>query len=194
VTDGERFAVYPYLHAFPRDPLQRAGPPPPDPPRFVLDAHLRRLAVYLRLLGIDTSWWPGADDPDLARVSGEEERILLTRDLGLLKRSAVSHGRFVRARKPREQLSEVVARYGLADHAHPFSRCVRCNGVVEDVPKADVLDRLEERTRRFYHRFRRCPGCNRLFWRGSHYTRMRWIVETVLPDWHDPRDPQVSHA
>ncbi len=194
VAAGERISAYPHLHAFGRDVRLRAGEPAPVPPRFVLDAHLRRLAVYLRLLGLDTRWWPGAEDADLASVAADEDRILLTRDLGLLKRSAVRHGRFVRARKPRKQLAEIVERYDLPDHARPFSRCVRCNGVVVDVAKQDVLHRLEENTKRFYDRFRHCPDCDRLFWRGSHYTRMRWIVEAVLPGWRDPRDTQVSRA
>ncbi len=66
-------------------------------------------------------------------MSADEDRILLTRDRGLLKRSIVRHGYLVRDDDPRRQLAEVVGRYGLAQRAAPFSRCVRCNGAIEPV-------------------------------------------------------------
>lgn len=186
LADGDRVAVYPHGDEIADAP--RVTPPPESPLRFVLDAHLRRLAVYLRLLGCDARWWRDAEDADLARVSAEESRVLLTRDLGLLKRSIVRHGRFVRATDPMKQLDEIVQTYALAADARPFTRCLRCNGAVVPVPKQDVLDRLRPGTRRGYHLFRMCAACDRVFWRGAHYGRLRRIVRSVLPDWEDPRD------
>ncbi len=188
VADGDRLAVYPYFHDLDLGGMERAGAPFPTRPLFVLDVHLRRLAVYLRLLGVDTRWWEDAEDGDLARTAGSEERILLTRDTALLKHGSVRHGYAIRQTAPRAQLREVVHRYGLRGHARPFSRCVRCNGLVQDVAKADVLHRIGDRTRRHYDHFRHCPNCDRVFWRGGHYDRLRGIVEEALPGWRDPRD------
>jgi len=186
VPDGAAVEVHPESSP-PPGASARATPPLPEPRRYVLDAHMRRLAVYLRLLGSDARWWNDAEDADLARVAAEEQRILLTRDRGLLKRSLVVHGRFVRATAPEAQLREVIHAHDLATRARPFTRCLRCNGLVVDIEKREVLDRLLPGTRRSYARFRHCPGCDRVFWRGAHFARLRSIVEKALPEWHDER-------
>lgn len=157
-------------------------PAPPDPPRFVLDGHLGRLARYLRMLGFDSLYAAQATDSELARQSAAERRILLTRDRGLLKRSIVRHGYLVRDDDPRRQLAEVVARYGLSRTAAPFSRCVRCNGIISPVDRADVVKLLagEPRTLRYFDTFGRCDGCGSIYWPGSHYDRMSRLATEVL--------------
>jgi uncharacterized protein with PIN domain len=159
-------------------------PPPPDPPQFVLDGHLGRLARYLRMLGFDSRYDRSAADDELARLSAGEGRILLTRDRGLLKRSIVRLGYLVRDDDPRRQLLEVVGRYGLAVAARPFSRCVRCNGDIEPVDRSDVAERLagEPRTLRYFEKFGRCAGCDSIYWPGSHFDRMSRLVEEIVRD------------
>ncbi len=159
-------------------------PLPPDPPSFVLDGHLGRLARYLRMLGFDSRYDPNAADAQLAELSAGEGRILLTRDRGLLKRSIVRHGYLVRDDDPHHQLEEIVARYGLSKTAIPFSRCVRCNGAIEAVDRSDVADALADqpRTLRFFDKFGRCAGCGSIYWPGSHFERMSRLMETVLHD------------
>jgi uncharacterized protein with PIN domain len=159
-------------------------PAAPVPPRFVLDGHLGRLARYLRMLGFDARYDNRAADDELARLSADENRILLTRDRGLLKRAAVRLGYLVRDDDPRRQLDEVVARYGLAPSAAPFSRCVRCNGLLEQVNRAAVAERLagEPRTLRYFDSFGRCAECGAVYWQGSHFERMSRLVRQVVHD------------
>jgi len=64
--------------------------------RFVLDNHLGRLAAYLRMLGFDSLYRNDYHDEELARISANQQRTLLTRDRGLLKRNIVVHGYLVR--------------------------------------------------------------------------------------------------
>jgi uncharacterized protein with PIN domain len=157
-------------------------PPPPEPRRFVLDGHLGRLARYLRMLGFDSLYDRNAADDELAGLSAERERILLTRDRGLLKRSIVRLGYLVRDDDPRRQLVEVVGRYGLGPLARPFSRCVRCNGEIEPVDRTQVAERLagEPRTLRSFDAFGRCRSCGSIYWQGSHFDRMSRLVEEVV--------------
>lgn len=180
LAGGERVSAFPAFRTLGLPEAMALRPREPFPPRFVLDTHLGRLATYLRLLGHDTLVLHGADDHALARVSREEDRILLTRDRGLLKRGEVVHGRWVREELPRRQIVEVMRRYDLAATARPFRRCLRCNAVVEPVMKADVLPRLEPKTRRYYEEFGRCPGCDRVYWAGSHHARMRAFLDEVM--------------
>ncbi|GAP14543.1 uncharacterized conserved protein [Longilinea arvoryzae] len=160
--------VFPYQ---PGDPRIR-----PEVIRFVLDGHLGKLTSYLRLLGFDVDYRYDADDPTLAEISATENRILLTRDRGLLKRNQVHFGYWIRAQDPRQQLVEVIRRYGMAGEILPFSRCPKCNGVLHTVEKAAVLPNLLPQTRVYYDRFWQCPDCGQIYWQGSHYQHLQtWL-------------------
>jgi uncharacterized protein len=180
VQDGDRIAVYPSLKSTELDSIEGAvplRPPLEGAPRFVLDMHLGRLATHLRLLGFDTLYWTEAHDPFLAKVSEEEARILLTRDRGLLKRGNVTYGCHVWETNPEKQVVEVLRRFDLFSVVAPFTRCTLCNGMVDPVSKEEVLDQLEPKTRLYFHEFRRCRECGRVYWKGSHYQRILQLIE-----------------
>ncbi len=177
--DGDTVDVYP-LESRPRSDELPLIPAPPAPPRFVLDAHLGRLAAYLRLLGFDAAYASLADDADLARVSHDEQRILLTRDRGLLRRRIVGLGYLLRSDDPREQLREILDRFELRRDARPFTRCIRCNGRIEPVQKSDILHLLEPKTIRYFDTFGRCDACGSIYWQGSHFRRLDDFLATML--------------
>jgi uncharacterized protein len=180
VADGEHFAVYPRFTSLGLGNLSEVRPSTPVPRELVLDGHLGRLAAYLRALGIDTWYENDADDATLAAVSHDERRVLLTRDIGLLKRAIVEHGYWVRTTAPAAQLVEIIRRFDLHEHATPFSRCVRCNGRLEPVEKGAIEHRLLPRTRERFNEFVRCPDCDGVYWKGSHYERMqRFLRESI---------------
>jgi len=179
VEDGDRISVYPVFESLDITPVARLRPEPLRSPRFVLDAHLGRLAVYLRMLGFDTLYRNNYDDLELAVVSSQENRILLTRDLGLLKRSLVSRGYYVRAQDPRQQAREVVRRFDLRRAFKPFSRCLRCNDLLEPVPEEDVAEQLLPGTQQHYHEFFRCRSCGQAYWKGAHYQRLVRLIESI---------------
>jgi uncharacterized protein with PIN domain len=182
IVDGARISVYPVFEALDITPLLRVRARPLRTSRFVLDIHLGRLARYLRLLGFDTWYRNDYEDAELARISKSANRILLTRDRGLLKRSAVTHGYYVREGDARRQAQEVLARFHLYRAARPFARCLNCNGEVKAVDKAWIVDCLEPKTRRYFDQFWRCEGCQRLYWQDSHYERMRRLAQVLLED------------
>jgi uncharacterized protein with PIN domain len=182
VADGDRISVYPVFEALDIAPLARLRPAPLRDPRFVLDVHLGRLAAYLRLMGFDALYRNCFTDEQLAAVSRDEHRILLTRDVGLLKRSAVTHGYFVRQTAVARQMAEVVARFDLCRLVRPFTRCLRCNTPLEDAAKASVAGEVPPRAAELHDEFRRCPGCRRVYWKGGHYRRMRLILKETCQD------------
>jgi uncharacterized protein with PIN domain len=152
------------------------------PPRFVLDAHLGGLAAYLRMLGFDTLWFNDVGDEELARISLREERILLSRDRPLLGRRDIGAAYRVQAERSKEQLAEVTRHFGLTGWMAPFTRCMKCNTALRSVGKAQVRDRLLSDTARIFDEFYECPGCLRVYWKGSHYDRMRRMVEALSQD------------
>lgn len=158
-------------------PLQ---PVPPRPLRFVLDVHLGRLAAYLRMLGFDTWYERHADDDTLAARSAREDRVLLSRDVGLLKRGNVRYGGFVYATDPVAQLTEIIERFARREDLAPFTRCMRCNGLLVPIEKAAVEAALPPRVRAVYDTFARCATCGRIYWEGGHFTRMSALIARVL--------------
>lgn len=177
---GDRVSVYPPFATFDVDATSWVRPSRPAVPRFVADVHLGTLTRYLRLLGFDTWYRNDTDDAELAAVSSRERRILLSRDRGLLMRAEVSHGTCPRSDDPVEQLLEVARRWDLYDGVAPFTRCPHCNAPLEEVAKADVLDRIPPGTAASVDDFQQCTRCGQVYWRGAHHRRLRGLVTRVL--------------
>ncbi|MDH5711535.1 MAG: Mut7-C RNAse domain-containing protein, partial [Gammaproteobacteria bacterium] len=148
-------------------------------PHFVLDVHLGRLAAYLRMMGFDTLYRNNYDDPRLANISAQEQRILLTCDRQLLMRKQVSHGYFVRSRQPGQQLLEIMKRFNLHEKQKPFTRCMHCNGKTRPVEKREIEQQLQPKTRRYYHEFYQCTQCKKIYWHGSHYRKMQNLINGI---------------
>lgn len=180
VQDGDRISVYPVFESLDITPLVHLRPQPLRETRFVLDTHLGRLAAYLRMLGFDTIYRNDTADEELAQISSQEGRILLTRDRGLLKRGIVVRGAFVRSDRPREQLSEIGRRFDLGPRARPFSRCIRCNGRLVDAGREDVAGRVPPYTFRTHDAYGICPDCGAIYWKGTHHERMSRLIEATL--------------
>lgn len=178
---GERVAVYPMFEALDIAPLVRLRPRPLRDPRFVADTHLGKLARHLRMAGFDTLYGNDWGDERIVAISRSERRTILTRDRGLLRRRDVERGYCVRSVASEEQLGEVVRALQLEGLLAPFTRCRECNAPLEDVARAAVLDRLPAPVRAAYERFRRCPGCDRVYWEGSHFDRMQATLRRAAP-------------
>jgi uncharacterized protein len=179
VRDGDHVSVYPVFESFDISPIAKTRPKPLRDSTFVADVHLGRMARYLRLLGFDTLYDRDRLDAELAEISSIEGRILLTRDVELLKRNAVTHGYFVRSVEPRRQVVEVARRFHLEDDLRPFTRCMVCNGGLSPVPKAEIEDRLPPATRQHIDDYSKCTECGRVYWHGAHHSELRRIIETV---------------
>jgi uncharacterized protein with PIN domain len=180
LADGDRVAVYPAFEAFDVTPLLRLRDEPLRTSRFVADAHLGGLAHLLRMMGFDTLYDNAFADDAIERIAMAEHRIVLSRDRELLKRRGVTHGMYMRALRSQQQLREVFERLDLARSARPFSRCLHCNGLLAPIDKAAALPQLPPRVAAQFHRFSACPGCGRVYWEGSHWRRMRALVDAVL--------------
>ncbi len=179
VQSGDRLSVYPVFELFDISGLFPDRRKPLRTSRFILDAHLGKLARMLRMVGFDTLFAREESDGEIIERSLAEKRIILTRDRELLKSSRVDHGYYVRATRPREQLAEVAGRFDLVRAFDPFSRCLVCNHRLEEVPLDAVRERLLPDTAALYSRFFSCSGCGRLFWEGSHFKRMMDSIEEL---------------
>ncbi len=195
VQDRDRISIYPPFQDFDVEPTWRVSPEPLPEPRFVLDGHLGRLARYLRLLGFDSVYDMEWTDPELVEISTREDRVLLTRDVGLLMHAVLTRGYFVRVTDPREQLIEVARRFDLISVLDAFTKCMVCNGELRVVEKEEIADRLLPKTRQHYDDFRRCTDCERIYWKGSHYAQLQEVVDRVKKTLTRPLPPSgIRHV
>jgi uncharacterized protein len=170
------------VEVYPQDtpPAQKQFPPVRDkskvPGSFVLDVHLGALARLLRLLGINTQYSTSGTDRELALISSTENRIMLTRDIDLLKHKIIEWGYWLRSQQPREQLWEVIKRYNLSSSLQPFTRCLSCNGTIQPVQKDVIRQLLPPRTLEYFEEFYQCLHCDKVYWKGSHYERMTAFI------------------
>jgi uncharacterized protein len=179
MQDNDIVEAYPDYNAVDLADKIRLIPPYQGRAKFVLDTHLGKLAAYLRMMGFDTLYRNDFEDDELAEISHHENRILLTRDMGVLKRSLVIYGYFVRNTDPRKRILEISQRYNLAEHIDPFAHCMKCNGIVAPVEKSQIISEIPEDTAAYYDEFRRCQSCQQIYWKGSHHQKMERLIDEV---------------
>ncbi|MEU3919378.1 Mut7-C RNAse domain-containing protein [Streptomyces sp. NPDC029004] len=164
--------------------VERPQEVPGAPLRFLLDVHLGTLARRLRLLGLDAAYEnEDIGDPALAALSAKEQRVLLSRDRGLLRRREIWAGAYIYSDRPDDQLRDVLERF--APRLAPWTRCTACNGRLTDADKDSVQDQLQQGTQRTYDVFAQCTACERVYWRGAHHARLEEIVEEALREFGD---------
>ncbi len=175
---GEEVSVYPVFESLDISPLIRLRPKPLRESRFIVDVNLGKLAQKLRLLGFDTLFRNDLEDDEIIEIALNERRIILTRDRGILKQNAVTHGYWLRNYDPKKQLEEVINRLQLQNNFRPFIRCSNCNGELEPIARENLDGRLSADTLTYYDEFWECSSCRKIYWQGSHITHiLNWLEE-----------------
>ncbi|MDX9788582.1 MAG: Mut7-C RNAse domain-containing protein [Desulfobacterales bacterium] len=177
VANSDRIAVYSVFNSLDIKPIFRLGPTPPRPAAFILDVHLGKLARMLRLLGFDALYRNDYEDSRIVQIAAAEHRIVLTRDVQLLKAKMVTHGYWIRAMNPEAQVVEVLRRFDLFNQFGAVPRCLACNGVIHETSKEAVWHLLEPKTKIYYREFFQCADCGRVYWKGTHFPRLKEKID-----------------
>ena len=149
-------------------------------PRFLADAMLGGLARWLRVLGVDVEYDPALDDPALARRAADEGRWLLTRDRKLTERRLARRHLLIASEQVAEQLRQVLDVFAIRPRAERLlTRCLRCNTPLVELPAEHAANRVPPFVLRTQSTFRRCPRCERIYWRATHAERMRQRLQSL---------------
>jgi uncharacterized protein with PIN domain len=144
--------------------------------KFIVDMNVGRLAVWLRALGYDTLFINPIDDDDLIEIARRENRVLLTKDTGILRRRVVTRGEvkavYVEGDGWREQLTWVMRDLHLTG-SPSFTRCLSCNAPLETRTREEARPHVPPFVHRTQTAFLSCPECGRYYWKGTHWQRMR---------------------
>jgi uncharacterized protein len=165
-------SVFPEFETFDISDINRLRKKPLRTSRFMADAHLGKLARDLRMLGFDTLFANNIPDKEIIALAAREKRTILTRDRDLLKSDHVDHGYYVRAIGTQEQLEEVISKFDLFSQFKPFTRCIVCNGKLENVELSEIQEHIKPETIATFSHFFRCAECEKIYWEGSHFMRM----------------------
>ncbi|MEE8443022.1 MAG: Mut7-C RNAse domain-containing protein [Dehalococcoidia bacterium] len=151
-------------------------------PKFIVDMNVGRLAKWLRAMGYDALFVRDIDDGGLVRIAQWEERVILTRDRQLLERRVVTSGRiralFLRDDQFLLQLRQVTDELGLTD-TNDFTRCIECNAMLLNMDKAQVEERVPPFVFQTQEKFKECPDCGKVYWRGTHWQNMKQELARV---------------
>ena len=151
--------------------------------RFLADAMLGGLVRWLRALGFDTAYDPAIHDPELVALADAQARMLLTRDRHLLIHLHPARGLLITDDAPLGQLREVITACNLARPAELFTRCLVCNAPLRPATASEIVNLVPDGAQSLPGPVRRCSGCERVYWPGSHVRRMRQTLAKALPDW-----------
>jgi uncharacterized protein len=158
-------------------------PPARERTRFVADAMLGTLARKLRALGFDTSYYKTGEDGGLLGVAIKEGRTVLTSDRALAGR-ATRRGVSVVLLSQKSDGARIsaIARV-FRESGLPLERsaplCSLCGGELEVLQRKDVQGRVPKSVQDRHRLFYRCEGCGHIYWRGSHWKKLRSLARRL---------------
>lgn len=179
LREGDRISVFPVFELFDISKISTLRDKPLRNLLFICDVHLGRLCKYLRMLGFDTLYSNFYTSEQLIEIAHLEHRVILSRSQQLTKNKRVTRALWIRSAIPTEQLKDLIKKLNLSKQANPLTRCLTCNNRLEKVEKYEIINRLEARTTKYYTEFFRCPVCDQIYWKGSHYEHMKEFIHQI---------------
>ena len=180
VRDEDRISVYPVFETLNVRNVTHLRDIPLRRTRFIADVNLGNIVKYMRILGFDVYSDPLLTPRRIIGRSQKENRIVLTKSKKLLKFKDIRHGIFIRPGTTEEQVSGIINFLDIKDKVMPFSRCLCCNSLLKNVSKVSIMDRIPPKTRTFCDTYSYCESCDKIYWRGTHFTKMQRQIDRIL--------------
>lgn len=144
---------------------------------------LGTIAKKLRMLGFDSLYHSIIDDDRLILIAKKENRIIITKDHALAV-NAIQHDIptiQVHTHTEKEQLIEIAKamdwkRFSLDASS---ARCSLCNGMLESVPKQDIIDKILPRIAESVVEFWKCSECGHIYWMGTHIRNLEKLFAEI---------------
>jgi len=177
---GDRVSVYPVFESFDIRDVTHLRDLPLRESRFIADVNIGDIVKYMRALGMDVYCDPGLSPREIIRISNQERRTILTKSRNLLKHRDAARGIFIRPGTTAQQIRRIIDLLSLREAIAPFSRCLVCNTPLVKATKESVYDRIPPKARAFYADYAYCSGCDRIYWQGTHFAKIKQMVDGIL--------------
>lgn len=151
-----------------------------DSSKFFVDAMLGNLARKLRLFGYDAKYSSDIDDDQLIKESKNEYRVILTKDLELVKK-AQKTGVSVVLISDGDDISQIIhlkKEMNLPDFVIDVNntRCTSCNRKLDKISKNNVENLVPKGVFNNNELFWYCMLCRKIYWEGSHIDNLKKFV------------------
>jgi len=128
------------------------------------------------MMGYDALFFNGTDDSKMVAVALAEGRVVLTRDIQIMKRRVVTRGQLrailISSDEPELQLRQVIGNLNLNCQFRPFTICLECNQPLVDRNREEVKGLVPPYVFQTQSQYMQCPACHRIYWRGTHWQAM----------------------
>lgn len=148
--------------------------------KFIVDCMLGKLAKWLKILGFDVTYFKKIEDRELLSLAKKENRILLTRDNGLIEKAKGIESLFIESENWKQQVEQVLKNFNLWQEVQPYSRCIDCNIELKNLPKERAKNLVSPFVYEKSNSFALCPRCGRVFWKGTHFYDMEFKIDDIL--------------
>lgn len=147
--------------------------------RFILTRELGKLAKWLRILGFDSVYFTQGSLSSLVIKALQETRVILTRNHHLPKVRAIQAVE-LKSERITGQLKETLRALNIKpDSAMIFTRCTVCNAELKPIAKQEVKAKVPEYVFQSQEKFLTCPGCQRIYWQGTHWGQVSKTLEKI---------------
>jgi uncharacterized protein len=151
--------------------------------KFIVDQNVGKLARWLRMMGFDSLFFTGDEDSAMVKQALAGDRILLTRDTGIMKRRVVITGRLravlLQSDEPVRQMRRLLSEFDLIGQARPFTLCLVCNEPLVEKSCEEIGNRVPPYVFSTQFRYMECPECHRIYWQGTHWQAMKRKLEEL---------------
>jgi uncharacterized protein len=152
-------------------------------PSFLADAMLGSIARKLRIFGFDTLYAAHTHDDEILKIGIAENRIILTCDKELFKRTLKKEAQSVllQGSDDLKDIVHILSKCGIASLLfHTIdSRCVICNGLLIRKRPSDVKKEVHSNVLKLHKQFFKCSDCKKIYWKGSHLTHIQQTVKLI---------------
>lgn len=146
--------------------------------KFLLEQNLFKTARWLRFLGCDVTVIGGAVNK--SELKSNRDRIFITTSEKwneTLESLGIKH-MVVPREDWKRQLCLVIKHFGIPA-ALCLDRCARCGTKLQETSPDEIRNRVPENTFEFTTVFYVCTTCDKIYWFGSHYEKIKRRLEEI---------------
>lgn len=142
---------------------------------------LGTIAKKLRIFGFDCLYYDTIPDDDLVLVAKRQNRIILTKDAKLAT-NAIQHDIItikLESSTEKEQLVEIARKIDCKKFEMSYSRCSLCNGMLDQIEKDVILDKIPPKIAESIQEFWQCKQCYHIYWVGTHIRNLEKLAAEI---------------
>ena len=155
----------------------------PPEKKFFVDAMLGNIARKLRFFGYDSKYFADIEDRQIIIEAKKENRIIISRDKDLVKKSEKLGLSciFITKEDETDQFLEIIAQTKIkfSHISGDFARCSKCNGNTVRIEKSSIKENVSPKTYQTNEIFWKCSNCNKIYWEGTHVKKLQDFVNRI---------------